>query len=89
MKKLKKVIEEIEYYKNEKYTLLELSNILQKITNDDIFNYDVELNIFDDRAKNIVLNLGEDQKVLITFDIMKKEEDLKNSIVKIVSIDEI
>lgn len=89
MKKLKKVIEEIEYYKNEKYTLLELSNILQKITSDDLFNYDVELNIFDDRVKNIVLNLGEDQKVLITFDIIKKEEDLKNSIVKIVAIDEL
>lgn len=89
MKNLKKVIEEIEYYKNEKYTLLKLSNILQKITDDDVFNYDVELNIFDDRAKNIVLNLGEDQKVLITFDIIKREEDLKNSIVKIVAIDEL
>lgn len=89
MKNLKKVIEEIEYYKNEKYTLLELSNILQKITDDDVFNYDVELNIFDDRAKNIALNLGEDQKVLITFDIIKREEDLKNSIVKIVAIDEL
>ena len=89
MKNIKKVIEEIKYYKNEKYTLLELSNILQKITSDDLFNYDVELNIFDDRVKNIVLNLGEDQKILITFDIIKQEKDLKNSIVKIVAIDEL
>ncbi|MBU5669635.1 hypothetical protein KQI68_07250 [Peptoniphilus sp. MSJ-1] len=83
----KTIIDKINEYLNENYTIMRISNILHQITGDDLCDYDWEDNIFNNN--NIALNIRDTETwILVEFDVIQIKEPALNSIVRITEVSE-
>lgn len=82
----KEMMKEIGEYKCSLMTMKDISDVLQAITGDDIFDYDLEANRGEDNVLTIALNVAYDDFIGVDIRLMNDKKIGLNTMGKIVDV---